>query len=160
MNLLACRHHDHQHCIDSAIASARSVCARRGVRLTRQREQVLRLIWQSHKPLGAYPLMSMLADATNRPVAPPTVYRALEFLSEQNLVHRIHSLNAFVGCSLPGREHQGHFLICRSCGIAVECGNHQLTSVLAHTALAAGFAAEQQAVEILGLCPSCKDLAQ
>ncbi|MCW8195530.1 transcriptional repressor [Proteobacteria bacterium 005FR1] len=160
MDLRACHNHDHQHCIDVAIASARSVCARRGARLTRQREQVLRLIWQSHKPLGAYPLMNMLAEATSRPIAPPTVYRALDFLCEQALIHKIHSLNAFVGCSTPGGEHQSQFLICKHCGVAVECGSAQLDSALASTASMAGFSAEQRSVEIVGLCPACRDLSR
>lgn len=156
MDALAYQRHNHQHCIDTAIASARAVCARRGVRLTVQREQVLRLVWQSHKPLGAYPLMDMLANITTRPVAPPTVYRALDFLSEQALIHKIHSLNAFVGCSNPGSDHQSHFLICRRCQVALECSGGELNAALAHTASAAGFTTEEQSVEILGLCPSCK----
>lgn len=149
--------HNHQHCIDNALASARAICKRRGVRLTAQREQVLRLVWQSHKPLGAYPLMDMLASITTRPVAPPTVYRALDFLNEQALIHKIHSLNAFVGCASPGSHHQSHFLICRGCQIAMECGGSELTAVLAHTAAAAGFVAEEQSVEVVGLCPACRD---
>ncbi|MGQ9424851.1 transcriptional repressor [Gilvimarinus sp. F26214L] len=149
--------HDHRHCIESALTQARQLCADRGVRLTPQREQVLRLVWQSHKPLGAYPIMDMLADATTRPVAPPTVYRALDFLTEQTLIHKIHSLNAFVGCPNPGRRHQGHFLICRSCRVALECGGVELNNALARTASTAGFTAEQQSVEILGLCPACKE---
>lgn len=157
MDPLAYQTHDHQYCIDAAIAGARDVCAERGVRLTSQREQVLRLVWQSHKPLGAYPLMDMLASITTRPVAPPTVYRALDFLSEQSLIHKIHSLNAFVGCANPGNHHQSHFLICRRCQIAVECGSADVNAVLMRTASAAGFVAEQQSVEILGLCPACRD---
>lgn len=160
MNLLPLQQHDHQLCIENAIEDARGLCARRGVRLTEQREHVLRLIWQSHKPLGAYPLMAMLADATNRPVAPPTVYRALDFLSSQALIHKIHSLNAFIGCSTPGGFHQSHFLICRLCGLAVECGNAQLVATLARVAAAAEFSAEEQSVEILGLCPACKESEQ
>lgn len=157
MDPLAYQNHDHQHCIDTAVGDARDLCAERGVRLTAQREQVLRLVWQSHKPLGAYPLMDMLASITTRPVSPPTVYRALDFLSEQSLIHKIHSLNAFVGCASPGSRHQSHFLICRCCQIAVECGSEELNGALARTASTAGFVAEQQSVEVLGLCPACKD---
>lgn len=160
MDLRACQQHDHQRCIDTAIGRARSICAQRGVRLTHQREQVLRLIWQSHKPLGAYPLMDMLAEATNRSVAPPTVYRALDFLSEQALIHKIHSLNAFVGCSTAGGDHQSHFLICRRCGVAVECGTTELDSALVRIASSAGFSVDEQSVEIVGLCPACKELSQ
>ncbi|MEX1033953.1 MAG: Fur family transcriptional regulator [Cellvibrionaceae bacterium] len=160
MTPLAYQRHNHQRCIDTALASARALCIERGVRLTLQREQVLRLVWQSHKPLGAYPLMEMLSSATTKPVAPPTVYRALEFLSEQALIHKIHSLNAFVGCSEPGSHHQSRFLICRHCEVAVECGSGELDAALAKTAAVAGFTAEEQSVEIVGLCPTCKDCAK
>lgn len=63
---LACQHHDHNHCIDEALAAARDLCTANGVRLTSQREKVLELIWQSHKPLGAYTLMDMLAEAAGK----------------------------------------------------------------------------------------------
>lgn len=148
----------HRRCIESAIDRARELCARNGARLTVQREQVLRLIWRSHKPLGAYPLMDLLAEKTTRSIAPPTIYRALDFLSEQGLVHKIHSLNAFIGCSQPGEQHQSYFLICRHCETALECGNPQLGEALAQTATKAGFVAEQQSVEIVGLCSPCRSV--
>ena len=79
----ACSHHNHGHCISDAINSARQLCDERGVRLTSLREQVLELVWQSHKPLGAYTLIDMLAQASTRRIAPPTIYRALDFLLEE-----------------------------------------------------------------------------
>ena len=157
---LAYRHHNHQHCIDDAVQQARSLCQRRGVQLTSLREQVLRLIWSSHKPLGAYTLMDMLADQETRRVAPPTVYRALAFLQEQHFIHKIHSLNAFIGCPEPNARHQGHFLICQDCGIAVECDAPDLDKSLSAAAGAAGFQTQQQTVEILGRCPRCLEHAQ
>ena len=66
---LACSQHDHGHCISDALSEARQICAKRGVRLTELRAQVLEFIWQSHKPLGAYTLMEMLAQASTRRVA-------------------------------------------------------------------------------------------
>ena len=152
---LAYQQHNHQHCIDAALARAKSLCQQRCVRLTALREQVLRLIWISHKPLGAYTLMDMLADRQTRRVAPPTVYRALEFLGEQGFIHKIHSLNAYVGCTEPRDRHQGHFLICQQCGVAVECDAPNLDHALNQAAQQAGFIARQQTVEILGSCPSC-----
>lgn len=156
MNSVVGPRQDHQRCIESAIESARQLCTRNGARLTTQREQVLRLIWRSQKPLGAYSLMDLLAKKTTRSIAPPTIYRALDFLGEQGLVHKIHSLNAFIGCSQPGEQHQSYFLICRSCETALECGNPQLGEALFQTASKAGFAAEQQTVEIVGLCSPCR----
>ncbi|GGY85819.1 transcriptional repressor [Cellvibrio zantedeschiae] len=152
----ACSHHNHSHCISDAIQSARQLCDERGVRLTSLREQVLELVWQSHKPLGAYALMEMLAQASTRQVAPPTVYRALDFLLEEGLIHRINSLNAFIGCPSPTQKHQSHFLICQSCNVAVELDNAPLNRSILDAAAGAGFTLASHSVEINGLCPSCQ----
>lgn len=153
---LACSHHDHDHCISDAVTAARDLCTGRGVRLTDLRLQVLELIWQSHKPLGAYSLMEMLAKASTRRVAPPTVYRALDFLLEQGLIHRINVLNAFVGCPSPKHQHQNHFLICRECGVAVEMDNPQLVKEIHQSAEEAGFSVQTQSLEVMGLCSTCQ----
>lgn len=152
---IACSHHDHNHCISDALEAARQLCLGRGVRLTDLRLQVLELIWQNHKPLGAYTLMEMLAKANTRRVAPPTVYRALDFLLEQGLIHRINVLNAFIGCPSPGTKHQSHFLICRACGIAIELDQPALTKHVIDVAQDAGFRVEAQSLEVSGLCANC-----
>ena len=154
---LACSHHDHDHCISDAVDAARDLCTNRGVRLTDLRLQVLELIWQSHKPLGAYSLMEMLAKASTRRVAPPTVYRALDFLLEQGLIHRINVLNAFVGCPSPKHQHHSHFLICRQCGVAVEMDNPQLVKEIHQSAEEAGFSVQTQSLEVMGLCSACQE---
>ena len=94
------------------------MCAPAWQRLTELREQVLELVWRSHAPIGAYQILDQLAERGR--VAPPTVYRALEFLSREGLIHRIDSLNAYVGCPSPARPHQAYFFICRACGDAAE----------------------------------------
>ncbi len=154
---LAFRQHNHQHCIDSAIATARTLCRQRGVKLTPLREGVLKLVWQSHKPLGAYALMGLLEKVITRRVAPPTVYRALDFLTQEHLIHKIHSLNAFVGCPEPEQQHQTHFLICQHCHQTLECGTTELKTAIQNSAQNAGFVIEEEAVEILGTCPNCSD---
>jgi Fur family zinc uptake transcriptional regulator len=153
----ACSHHNHGHCISDAIGAARQLCNERGVRLTSLREQVLELVWQSHKPLGAYTLMDMLAQASTRRVAPPTVYRALDFLLEEGLIHRINSLNAYIGCPSPTQKHQSHFLICQACSVAVELDNAQINQAVFDAASAAGFTLASHTIEINGLCPSCQN---
>ena len=157
--LKACSNHNHNHCISDALASAQQLCTERGVRLTSLRQQVLELIWQSHKPLGAYTLMEMLASASTRRVAPPTVYRALDFLLEEGLIHRINSLNAFIGCPSPKQKHQSHFLICQECGIAAELDNPELNQAIFNSAQTAGFSVNNHSVEINGLCPTCQTTA-
>lgn len=156
---LAYQQHNHQLCIDDALLRAKLLCRQRGVQLTPLREQVLRLIWTSHKPLGAYTLMDMLANWQTRRVAPPTVYRALGFLQAQHFIHKIHSLNAFIGCPDPNNRHQGHFLICDSCGVAVESDADQVDRALLDAAAQAGFKVQEQTVEIVGCCPACQEKA-
>ncbi|TQV70731.1 transcriptional repressor [Exilibacterium tricleocarpae] len=153
---LACRRHDHQSCIEGAITTAAKICQAKAVKLTPLRRQVLALVWQSHKPLGAYTLIDMLAAADTRRVAPPTVYRALEFLLEHRLIHRIDSLNAYIGCPDPGHHHHNYFLICLDCGIAAECPTQYLSPAIEAAATAAGFAISSQSVEIVGRCPACR----
>src|SRR5690606_34443655 len=119
--------HDHRHCVDDALREAERLCAERGERFTPLRRTVLELLWSSHKPIKAYDLLAMLAQTHERP-APPTVYRALDFLQAAGLVHKIQSLNAYMGCGEPGRPHQGQFLICATCGIVAELDDATLTS--------------------------------
>ena len=89
--------HDHRACVDEALDGAVELCRKRGARLTGTRQRILELVWAGHRPVGAYELLAALGR-DGQPAAPPTVYRALDFLVDQGLVHRIESLNAFVGC--------------------------------------------------------------
>lgn len=86
---LASRPHDHSHCVHTALSEADTLCTQKGLRLTALRRRVLELVWQSHKPLGAYDILGVLSEQDGRRAAPPTVYRALDFLLENGLVHRI-----------------------------------------------------------------------
>lgn len=156
---LASRPHDHSRCVSHALAEAESICARQGLRLTALRKRVLELVWASHKPLGAYDILAVLSEEDGRRAAPPTVYRALDFLLENGLVHRIASLNAFIGCSQPEHAHQGQFLICRSCHAAIELEQASISEAIVGAAATVGFAVETQTVEVIGLCGGCKEAA-
>jgi Fur family zinc uptake transcriptional regulator len=157
---LAHRPHDHSHCVHSALAEADTLCARQGLRLTALRRRVLELVWQSHKPLGAYDILAVLSEQDGRRAAPPTVYRALDFLLENGLVHRIASLNAFIGCAHPEHAHEGQFLICRACHTAIELEQPAISEAIVAGAKGVGFAVESQTVEIVGLCGACAPAKQ
>jgi Fur family zinc uptake transcriptional regulator len=148
--------------------TADAACARRGARLTDLRREVLGLILDSVAPTGAYELLDKLR--TRRGVAgPPTVYRALEFLREQGLVHRIERLSAFVGCiDAPdhvAHDHAGHshgahrhaaqFLICRSCRRVTEIEDRSLSHALAQAARQVGFTVASATIEAEGQCTAC-----
>ena len=155
LNAFTGTRHDHARCVAGALDAATALCQRRGVRLTALRRRVLELVWASHSPVGAYDILDSLRQDRRR-VAPPTVYRALEFLRAQRFVHRIDSLNAFVGCAFPGAAHRAYFLICRDCGNAAEIDDRSLRSALDSLADRAGFLIKQETVELNGLCPQCR----
>lgn len=147
--------HDHRACVASALAAAERLCARQGVRLTPIRRRVFELVWSSHAPIGAYDLLRRLSQEHAR-AAPPTVYRALDFLLAQGLIHRIESLNAFVGCADPGEAHAGQFLICDGCGAAAEMEDQAIDRAISRSAAEHGFAVERKTVEVRGRCPACR----
>jgi|SRR5579862_1314279 len=147
--------HDHDGCIQAALDSAEETCERNGARLTELRRHVLRLVWASHEPMGAYAILEVL-KTRGHAAAPPTVYRALEFLREQRLIHRIESLNAYIGCSHPDAAHTALVLICTGCHRAAEFEDRVVDEKLRQTAAARGFAVHRQTIEVEGLCPDCR----
>ena len=147
--------HDHQGCIDRALDRAADISAARGARLTLLRRRVLKLIWGGHRPIGAYEILAAL-KREHRAAVPPTVYRALDFLLEHGLVHRIEHLNAYVGCAFPEVLHGGQFLVCRSCGLAAEINDGRIDAAIRHGAGAAGFMVGRPTIEVEGLCPHCQ----
>lgn len=151
-------HHNHDRCVNDAMLAARQLCQSNGKRLTPIRELVLELVWQSHQPLGAYELLPALASAGFNS-APPTVYRALDFLQELGLIHRINSLNAFVGCTNPQHKHPSGFMICRNCKTTAELDTSYLSNRFVDTAKMLGFEIEQETLELVGLCQNCKGVA-
>ncbi|MDH4107025.1 MAG: transcriptional repressor [Gammaproteobacteria bacterium] len=147
--------HDHRLCVSQALETAERLCRERGLRFTKLRRQVLQLVWDSHKPVGAYDILDSLQRDGKR-AAPPTVYRALEFLIEADLVHRLDTLNAFVGCPDPLSSHRGQFLICRECRSVAELDDAEINSLVQRKAAGLGFTAIRQMLEIQGLCSSCR----
>jgi Fur family zinc uptake transcriptional regulator len=151
--------HDHQRCMSRALRTAEKVCKERNLQLTAIRRRVLELIWARHAPIGAYDILAALKRGEGA-LAPPTVYRALEFLLAAGLIHRIDTLNAFIGCETPEEKHTGQLLICRKCNRVTELDDPSITRLLAQKATAAGFAADEQSVEIKGLCADCRSRPQ
>lgn len=147
-------HHNHKTCSAQALASAEEVCEAKDVRLTDIRKRVLKAIWLSHRPVGAYDLLKIVGNDTER-LAPTTVYRAIDFLMNQGLVHRLASLNAYVGCSHPGADHVPQFMICNDCGIAAELNEDDANKLLAKAAAESGFKVRSQVVELSGTCVHC-----
>lgn len=153
----AYRAHNHQRCIDAAMSRAHERCAERRARLTPIREAVLALIWQSHRPLGAYAIADKLPPVNGKKVQAPSIYRAIDFLLELGLIHRLPSQNSYLGCPFPDNEHSDVFMVCRGCGSAAEVSADALNQIIADTSQRSGFLLESQCVELTGLCLACRD---
>lgn len=156
---LADSHHDHDRCVDDALHKAAVLCMRRGARLTRLRRRVLELVWQGHAAVKAYDILDELGSAEGA-ARPPTVYRALDFLIAHGLVHRLESLNAYVGCPEPDAAHEGQFLICDACGTVREFEAPAIQAAITEQAAAQGFAVARQTIEARGLCQACRTTAR
>jgi Fur family zinc uptake transcriptional regulator len=148
--------HRHSACIAVALNTAESACHRQGHRLTKMRRRVLELVWGSHEPVKAYDLLELLRGENKR-AAPPTVYRALDFLQQQGLVHRIESRNAYVGCGCPGHEGAGQLLICRACGQVAELDDKDIIDLIARKSARLGFEISRQTIEVEGRCAGCRE---
>jgi Fur family zinc uptake transcriptional regulator len=130
-------------------------CARQGLHLTPLRQQVLAILAESSAPLGAYAIIDRLSRREGKPIAPPTVYRTLEFFLEHGFVYKIESRNAYAPCEHLGHAHHGVLLLCDKCGRSDEIEDMGLDRLLQATAARAGFAPQRQMVELVGLCRNC-----
>ena len=148
--------HDHTDCVDDVLARADEVCARQKVRLTAQRRHILEIIAASHKAMGAYDILEHMTAGKKRP-APVTVYRALDFLMAQGLVHRIASDNAFIACQHDHGDEETVFLICSACGTVGEIEAAPANKAVAQGAAKQGFVIDAQVHEVSGLCRNCTD---
>jgi Fur family zinc uptake transcriptional regulator len=136
------------------LGQAADTCAGRGVRLTELRRQVLSLILEAEGPMTAYRLLDRLR-AMRKGAVPPTVYRALDFLLEQRLIHKVERLNAFVPCAEAGQPHPVQFLICGQCGGVTEIEDAAAAAALEDAAERQGFHPRSSIVEVEGTCASC-----
>jgi len=150
--------HDHAHCCGDVLAHAQALVAERGLRLTPVRQRTLEILLESHHALGAYDVLQRLA-AEGFGNQPPVAYRALEFLVEQGMAHRIRRLNAFTACMNPGTIHAPAFLICRACNAVAEAPAAPVRLALDAAATALGFAIERSNIEAVGVCPACRGRA-
>jgi Fur family zinc uptake transcriptional regulator len=141
--------------VDRRLEQAAALCRARGQSLTPLRRRVLEIVLEADRPLGAYDVLDILARDRGR-VAPPTVYRSLDFLLEQGLVHKVLSVNGFVACSAAARPHMAELFICRQCGNAVEVARKAADGQLEATASDLDFAIESVVLEVKGLCHGCR----
>ncbi|WHZ18666.1 MAG: Zinc uptake regulation protein Zur [Rhodanobacteraceae bacterium] len=156
--MVTARKHVHHHHHDAAgiVREVEHECTSRGLRLTPLRREVLDLVAKARKPVKAYDLLESLRD-NHAGAAPPTVYRALDFLLENGFIHKLESINAFVFCQHPAEAHQVPFLICDVCEGATElCDEGSIARLIEQQAKGFGFRAKAQTLEVHGVCKACR----
>ena len=147
--------HHHHHDAAGIVREVERECTSRGLRLTPLRREVLELVAKARKPVKAYDLLESLRDS-HAGAAPPTVYRALDFLLENGFIHKLESINAFVFCQHPAEAHQVPFLICDKCENATEvCDEGAIAKLIEQQARGFGFRAKAQTLEVHGVCKVC-----
>jgi Fur family transcriptional regulator, zinc uptake regulator len=137
-------------------AQVQRACSDSGLQLTALRRQVLEILAKAPAPLGAYAIMDAMSRGQRKSVAPPTVYRVLEFFLEHGFLHKIESRNTYAPCENLGHRHHGILLICERCGRADEVESASIGRRLQDIAARNGFSTQRQIVEIEGQCHRCQ----
>ncbi|MET0331351.1 MAG: transcriptional repressor [Dyella sp.] len=148
-------HHHHHGDAQSFVRAVEHASLERGLRLTPLRKEVLELVAAAGKPVKAYDLLDQLRDRHGN-AAPPTVYRALDFLLEHGFIHKLESINAYVSCHHPEEVHQVPFLICDVCSSAQEVCDPRVATLIEEQARAMGFRPQAQTLEVHGVCKNCR----
>ncbi len=151
--------HDHDHCLEMAIERARTACEAKGIKFTSLRERVFRAVADSHTAIGAYDIIELLAQGGKR-IAPISLYRILDTLSEAGLIHRLESKNSYFACHLAHKKNDKSdkrliFLTCNQCDTVVEMESADIGKLIKNISETAGFQVNETSVEIAGSCKHC-----
>lgn len=147
--------------VSGTLSRAEDLCLKGGVKLTESRRRILEILATEGRPLGAYDLIEKVAATSSKRPAPISIYRALDFLLENGLIHRLASRNAYLAC---GHGHAVQepvvFLICDKCGEVAEATSPALSRSLLQLAGSVKFAPRVQVMEVAGCCQACADAAE
>ena len=162
---------NHGDCVRRVMDFAGELCREKGLRLTPLRRRVLETVSGDHRPMKAYKVLAAVSasgssasggsvgdgSVSGSSAMPPTVYRALDFLMENGLVHKLHSSSSYYACFHPASRHaECFFLICSECGGAEEFCGDGLKEAIDGAARGEGFEKSGAVVEVLGTCRECK----
>jgi len=144
----------HNHCREGLLSRIEQLCEDRDSNLTQLRKLVLTILLESERPLSAYEILDALRQQLPK-AAPPTVYRALDYLTEQGFIHKLETLRAYIACFHPEQDHVSQFLICTDCGKVEELEIQALAASLKQAVDQHGFKIHHPVIELTGRCRSC-----
>ena len=150
--------------LDSLLRAAEVSCSENGARLTQRRRQVLSALMQSSSPLSAYEVLDLCNRSTASAMPAMSVYRILDFLEQQLLVHRLSSSSKYVSCAHIACDHKHfqktHFLLCEGCSSVEEVdATQEASDALEQMAKTVGFKLTTQQFELSGICTTCQNSA-
>ncbi len=152
------KHSTQPAALAAQLRTAESLCVQRGKRLTPIRRKVLEILLAQHRSVKAYELLDLIR-AVQPGAAPPTVYRALDFLVDEGLVHRLDAINAWTACMDAAGEPHDLLVVCTQCGAVAELSDPDLSRQLASKVADAGFELSDHETELRALCNACRPYA-
>jgi Fur family zinc uptake transcriptional regulator len=141
--------------VNAQLNVAEAICAKRRRRLTPIRRKVLELLLRHGRSVKAYELLEAMR-AVHPGAAPPTVYRALDFLMQEGLIHRLDVVNAWIACHDAGGVPHDLLVVCTGCGAVAEISDPAMSRQLVKRVAQTGFALTTHETEIRALCPQCQ----
>ena len=145
--------------INKTLHNAEHACIKAGGRLTDKRKKILGALLTTQKAMSAYDIVNHVRDTYSEVMPPMSVYRILDFLEGENLVHKLYSANKYVACSHISCSHAHEvpqFLICRECGSVKEIGiSTTIIDVLKSSVADAGYFLKSPQLELDCLCQDC-----
>ncbi|GKS70109.1 Fur family transcriptional regulator, zinc uptake regulator [Nitrosomonas sp. PY1] len=148
--------------IDQIIKKSQEACSLAGVKLTNKRKNVLTILLESTIPLSAYEIAEKYRFHFNEALPVMSVYRMLDFLIHERLVHKLETAGQYMSCEHITCDHQHEtpqFLICDQCGSVKEIGiKKHIMNELALSIQNTGFKLTHQQLELHGVCEHCQKL--
>ena len=141
--------------VQDSIARVLEICELNNLVFTEIRQKIFEIIIKFKKPMKAYEILDVFTEVTGKRAHPPTIYRAIDFLIENGFIHKLNSINSYVGCFHPKVHKECYFLICKICNIYKECCDKNLTENIFKSANKRDFIVSNTTLEIEGHCNDC-----
>ena len=144
---------------DNIVGHIENTFSKNGIKLTQNRKKILQLMASKQKALSAYEISDLLKEIYKTSTPTMSVYRALDFLEQKELIHKISTLNKYTLCSHILCEHKHEItqlLICLKCSKTIESSsNKSLNTELSKNLISKGFHPNNKLLEIQGTCSEC-----
>jgi len=125
----------------------------RGFRMTPQRMAILHVLHHAGTHLSPGEIYTRARQELPG-LTGPTVYRTLDFLAENGLVHPSHSGSRHLTYQIAKDDH--HHIVCRGCGSEIEVEHQLLESLYRKLESASGYVRIDSHITFFGLCPHCQ----